>query len=347
MAKRKAPSTAAPPRNHARPTSKDDSDAEMHSDNDSGSDTSILDVSFEFFDPQPPQDYAGLKSLLRQLLDADAPLIDLGGIVDAILRRRLVGSTIKADEMGNEGDPWAFMTVLGLNPGWAEQGVGAKNEGAGEADVQREGKALEGLRGYLHQRALSGGVGMAKVADILDAAGREDGGVRLGLLLSERLINIPAEVVPPMWKMLGEEIAWAVDEGEAEYGFTHFLLLSKRYREVASALDAIDRGEDESEAPTSSRPSKRSKKAARKGAAAEKGQGAEGELFFFHPEDELLQRCALCQGGFAYVNELGEGGSDAKRTFQDLGIKPEGMVMVLEAGRYGEVVEGLEAFLKP
>lgn len=33
-----------------------------------------------------------------------------------------------------------------------------------------------------------------------------------GLILTERLINVPAEIVPPMYKMLLEEISWAIEE---------------------------------------------------------------------------------------------------------------------------------------
>ena len=59
---------------------------------------------------------------------------------------------------------------------------------------------------------------------------------RIGLVLTERLINIPAQVVPPMYKMLLEEISWAIDEKEP-YEFSHYLILSKTYTEISSGLD--------------------------------------------------------------------------------------------------------------
>ena len=34
----------------------------------------------------------------------------------------------------------------------------------------------------------------------------------VAFVFSERLVNIPVQIMPPMYKMLGEEIQWAVDE---------------------------------------------------------------------------------------------------------------------------------------
>ena len=72
----------------------------------------MLDVDFEFFDPQPDVDFHGLKTLLRQLLDVDAELVDLSALSDLILSQPLLGSTVKVE--GNETDPYAFLTVLNL-----------------------------------------------------------------------------------------------------------------------------------------------------------------------------------------------------------------------------------------
>lgn len=72
----------------------------------------IVNVDFEWFDPQPAVDFHGLKNLLRQLLDVDAQLFNLSELADIILAQPLLGSTVKVD--GNETDPYAFLTVLNL-----------------------------------------------------------------------------------------------------------------------------------------------------------------------------------------------------------------------------------------
>jgi len=81
------------------------------SDESSGNSTDIVNCDFEFFDPQK-QDFLGIKNLLRQLFDADADLLDLGGLSELILGQPLVGTTVKTE--GHEGDPLSFTTVLNL-----------------------------------------------------------------------------------------------------------------------------------------------------------------------------------------------------------------------------------------
>jgi hypothetical protein len=72
----------------------------------------MLDVDFEWFDPQP-QDFLGIKTLLRQLFDIDAQLFDLSELSDLILSQPMLGSTVKTD--GSESDPFAFLTVLNMH----------------------------------------------------------------------------------------------------------------------------------------------------------------------------------------------------------------------------------------
>jgi protein BCP1 len=75
-------------------------------------DMDMVNVDFEWFDPQPAVDFHGLKTLLRQLLDIDAQLFNLSELTDLILSQPTLGSTVKVD--GNETDPYAFLTVLNL-----------------------------------------------------------------------------------------------------------------------------------------------------------------------------------------------------------------------------------------
>lgn len=155
----------------------------------------------------------------------------------------------------------------------------------------------------------------------LDELIHDSTSARVGLVLTERLVNIPSEVVPPMYKMLLEEISWALEEKEP-YNFTHYLILSKTYREVASALD-------EEDTPRS----KKQKKASHKGSS---------DVFYFHPEDEILQRHALCFGSYEYLVEGAK--SDSKRAFQELGIKPEGHMILIEANKFEAAVKGIQEY---
>ena len=147
----------------------------------------------------------------------------------------------------------------------------------------------------------------------------------IGLILTERLINMPVEVIPPMYTMLQEEMAWALEDNEP-YSFTHYLIISKVYEEVASKLDEED-----------DRPQKKKKKNA----------GDKAETFYFHPEDELLHKHALCHGNFEYTHQQAEGHSDSKRAFQEYGIKPHGHMILLDAKEFEATAKDLQESFKP
>ena len=144
---------------------------------------------------------------------------------------------------------------------------------------------------------------------------------KVGLILTERLINVPSEVVPPMYKMLVEEISWALEE-EEPYDFSHYLILSKTYHEIPSSLD---------EEGANRRKPKKQKKADGRSAS---------EIFYFHPEDELLHKYASAYNNFEYQSEASQ--SDSKRTFQELGIKPQGHMILMEAAKFREAVKALQ-----
>ncbi|KAI9750869.1 MAG: Serine/threonine-protein kinase [Chaenotheca gracillima] len=266
---------------------------------DSGSedDASMLNVDFEWFDPQPEHDFHGLKILLRQLFDVDAQLFDLSALADLILSQPLLGSTVKVE--GNESDPYAFLSIINLH-------------------AHRDKSVIKDLTTHIARKA-SSVPALSQTSELLSAGSS----AQIGLILTERMINIPSEVSPPMYTMLLEEISWAIEDKEP-YEFTHYLVISKTYSEVASKLDEQD-----------ARPQKKSKKAA-----------AGSETFYFHPEDEVLQQHALSYGSFPYTTD-GDGTSDSKRTFQELGIKPQGHMILIEAAKFKDAVEAVGRYLNP
>jgi protein BCP1 len=141
--------------------------------------------------------------------------------------------------------------------------------------------------------------------------------------LTERLINVPAEVTPPMYTMLMEEIKWALEEKEP-YTFSHYLILSKTYTEIASELDVED-----------DRPKKKKKAT------------TSSETFYFHPEDEVFHKHAVCRGGFDYTTKQDVGHSDSKRAFQEMGIKPQGHMILIEAPKFAAAIEEVAEYFKP
>ncbi|KAI5286389.1 Mss4p nuclear export [Ascosphaera acerosa] len=293
-----------------------DGDAPMGGSGQNGTDSSdevgflaqdmdTVNVDFEWFDPQPAHDFHGLKVLLRQLFDNDAQAFDLSALADLILAQPLLGSTVKTE--GNESDPYAFLTVLNLQQ-------------------HRDKPVIQALTKYLTQKASA-----ARLAP-LHALLSQSLVPAIGLILTERLINVPAEVVPPMYAMLQEEIQWALDEGEP-YSFTHYLIVSRAYVEVRSQIDA-DVEDD--------RPAKKGR--GKKGGAAR--QKAE-TTFPFHPEDEILRNFALCAGDYDWTHEAPEGASDSKRAFHEWGIKTLGHMILIEAGRFEAAVNAMKEAFSP
>lgn len=147
----------------------------------------IVNVDFEMFDPQPAHDFHGLKTLLRQLFDVDSTLFDISALTELILSQPLLGTTVKVD--GNESDPYAFLTVLNMQE---------------HADKP----VIKDLANYILSRSKPTHPLHAKLEKLLSPTAEG----HMGLILTERLINVPTEIVPPMYKMLLEEITWAIED---------------------------------------------------------------------------------------------------------------------------------------
>ncbi|KAI0997212.1 hypothetical protein K3495_g10974 [Podosphaera aphanis] len=257
----------------------------------------IVQVDFEWFNFKPTVDFHGVKTLLRQLFDVDAPLFDLSSLADLIVTQSTIGSTVKVD--GEETDAYAMVTVLNLN-------------------THRENSVIKEVTKYLLDKSASD-PNLAPLNSLLRSS------AQVGLILSERLINVPAEVAPPMYEMLIDEIEAAVEDNEP-YNFTHYLIFSKTYQEVVSALDQEEK------------PLVKKKKASK----------LSRETFYFHPEDEILQTYASMFGTFDYTNDEGDGMADSKRAFSDMGIKPHGFLMLIEGGMgLKNAVQAMKSYLNP
>lgn len=253
----------------------------------------MVNVDFEWFNFDPEIDFHGVKGLLRQLFDVDSTLFDMSALTDIILENQTIGSTVKVDSKAN--DAYAFLTALNLRE-------------------HKDKKPVSDLINYLSTKATqSGSEDLAKTIPKVLAEGH------VGLVLGERLINMPAEISPPMYSMLIDEVEAAVEDKEP-YDFTHYLVVSKTYNEVQSILD----GETQ----------KRKK-------AKE-----ESPLYHFHPEDEILQKHAVVYGSFPFTKD-DESVADSKRAFQEMGVRSMGSLILIEAAKFPEAVKKATEFMSP
>ncbi|RYP16441.1 hypothetical protein DL765_005118 [Monosporascus sp. GIB2] len=265
----------------------------VDSDSDSSDDDDfdIVNVDFEWFNFDPEIDFHGTKSLLRQLLDVDATLFDISGLADLILSQPTIGSTVKVD--GKENDAYAFLTALNLQE-------------------HREKKPVVELTRYINEKAKAN-EGLATVPDLLAS------GKHVGLVLSERLINMPSDISPPMYSMLIDEIEAAVEDKEP-YEFSHYLVLSKTYYEIESPLGVEER-------------------------KRKKGK-QEASVFYFHPEDEVLHKHAVAYGSYPFT-KMDEAVADSKRAFQEMGVMPQGHMILIEASKFADAVKAVSEYLSP
>ncbi|KAM0252249.1 hypothetical protein ACHAP5_001235 [Fusarium lateritium] len=261
----------------------------MVEDSSDDEDFDMVNVDFEWFNFDPEVDFHGTKTLLRQLFDVDANLFNMSALSDLILSQPTIGSTIKVD--GKANDAYALLTVL-------------------NTAVHQDKEPMKDIIKYLAEKAQTTS-SLASVADVLNS------GKHVGLVFSERLINMPSELAPPLYSMLIDEVEAAVED-EEPYNFSHYLILSKTYQELESKLDVENQK--------------------RKKAKEEAG------MYYFHMEDEVLHKHAVAHGNFNYTKE-DESAADSKRAFQELGVKAHGHMILIEANKFPEAVKAVNEYL--
>ncbi|ODV90951.1 hypothetical protein CANCADRAFT_11320, partial [Tortispora caseinolytica NRRL Y-17796] len=240
----------------------------------------IVNVDFDFFDTKEI-DFEAIQNLLRQLFNVDGPLFDLTSLADIIIKQN-IGSSVKCD--GEDSDPFAFLSVVSL---------------------KRPEPVTGSLLKYIHSK--------------IDDSFRTTLNSKLestGLILSERLLNMPTEVMPHMYRMLLEELKTATSKGELP-DLDTFVLVSRTFTATSSEID-------------DPKPKKKKK-------------AAESEMFYFHPEDEVMLRHAKHYASYEFTRPPEE--ADSRRTFQDYGIFPKGILILLDkAGLEVSIREMLELF---
>ncbi|KAF7730572.1 Mss4p nuclear export [Apophysomyces ossiformis] len=270
------------------------------SDESDGAPQDIVDVDFDFYNPEEI-DFHALKRLLSQLFSSDSELINISDIVDILIEENHVGTTVKVD--GQESDPYAILSVINLKE-------------------QKTKEGIQSLCSYLLAKCPKKNEKLYKA--IHDILGLETAAV--GWVVSERFINMPVEIMPPMYTMLQQEIAQA----EEPYAFDWYMFISKTYKEVASAVDEEDTREEDDNPKQ-----KKSKK--NKGKAS-----ASSETFYFQAEDEIIAKYATYQFDFKFTNSEKEATADAKRAFSDFGIAPSRKLLLVPQSKFADLVNEIE-----
>ncbi|GLT24849.1 hypothetical protein SLA2020_000170 [Shorea laevis] len=166
----------------------------------------VVQADFAFFDPKP-DDFHGVKTLLQSYLD-DMQW-DLSGFVDLILDQTTVGTVIKIEDDEDDG---LFSVITALN-----------------LRRYKDHKCIMEVKDFLLKVCQQKDI----ISDLRSLLG--DQAQNVGLLVSERVVNLPPQLLPPLYDALFDEVSWAKEDEPTEelrnsFCFKFYLLVSKVYK---------------------------------------------------------------------------------------------------------------------
>jgi len=169
-----------------------------------------IQVEFEARSPEE-NDFHGIKRLLQQLFLRNQ-VVNTSKLAEAILAQRHIGSVIKQctgpddsddEEVEDPNQVYAVSTILNL---------GDKNK-----------DSVAGLRRFLLEQTAKGNDRqvLQYVSDLLNK--------NVGFLVSERFINIPAQISVPLLETLVNEMRKASDRN-LQTDFSHYFMICKLHK---------------------------------------------------------------------------------------------------------------------
>ena len=269
----------------------DDEEDEDESDVDGeDDDDTFIDVEIEFVTPKE-EHFLNLKSYLTAYCDGSQ--YNVSELVDIILKQDDVGSVIASRVSAEEEeDPLGVMTVISL-------------------DKAKEFKCLQEIKAHIVKKAPKEEAKL--VRDALNAK-------KTGLILSERLVNVPQDIGGPLIKQLFDEIKWAVkDEKKKEFDFDQYVLVSRCFLDTFTPPPSVAGGGK-----------KNNNKKRKKGEKEEEVT----ELVFPNLEDEIFYE----ESQWSFMWEAG--GEDKPQEFED--SKPMRMCMLIDAKDVGTICEDVQ-----
>uniref|UniRef100_A0A8B9ZP69 Protein BCCIP homolog n=1 Tax=Anas zonorhyncha TaxID=75864 RepID=A0A8B9ZP69_9AVES len=304
---------ATPPKRRARaqppapePGSESESGSETESSGGSGSEDERVEeeVNIEFEAHSiSDNDYSGIKKLLQQLF-LKAP-VNTAELTDILIQQNHIGSIIKqaevqedsSDDDDDDDEVFGFISFLNLTERKGTQCA----EQIKELILSRCEKNCE-----------------QHVVEQLDKLLKDDT-KPVGLLLSERFINVPPQIALPMHQQLQKELMEAQRTNKPCGKCHYYLLISKTFTEA-----------------TKSNSKKREGK---------KNQQKE-ELMFANAEEEFFYEKALLKFNYS-VQEESDTCLGGRWSFDDVPMKPLRTVMVVPADGINAIMDKLKDYLSP
>ncbi|GAV63433.1 BCIP domain-containing protein [Cephalotus follicularis] len=166
----------------------------------------VVQADFAFFDPKS-DDFHGVKMLMQSYLDNKQ--WDLSGFVDLILAQTSVGTVVKIEGEEDEG---LFSVISALNLGRYKDHKCIMELKEFLLKVCQEKDVINHFRSLLGEQAHN-----------------------VGLLVSQRVMNLPSQLLPPLYDALFDEVSWATEDEPTEerkrsFSFKSYILISKIYK---------------------------------------------------------------------------------------------------------------------
>ncbi|XP_053306921.1 BRCA2 and CDKN1A-interacting protein [Spea bombifrons] len=242
------------------------------------------------------REHDGIKKLLKQLfLKAH---VDISALADLLIQQNHIGSVIKQAEGQEESDDddddhvFGFISLLNLTE---RKGTPCAEE-IKELILSNCEKNCEQSMVEQFEKALN------------------DISKPVGLLLSERFINVPAQIALPLHQQLQKELAEAQRTNKPCGRCYYYLILSKTFVEVA------------------------------KKAKGRTGSSPKNDLMFANAEEEFFYEEALLKFSYS-VQEESDTQLGGRWSFDDVPMKPLRTVMLVPANRMNSIMEKFKEYL--
>ncbi|XP_075999735.1 protein BCCIP homolog [Genypterus blacodes] len=240
-------------------------------------------------------DFNGVKKLLQQLfLKAH---VNTAEMTDIIIQQNHIGSVIRQAEVpedSDEEDPdevFGFISMLNLTERKGVQCVEEVKELiVDQCEKNTNHSVMEQLELIL-----------------------SDTSKPVGLLLSERFINVPPQIALPLHKQLQEEIAEAQRTNKPSGKCHYCLMISKTCKEVTKSIPA-------------------------------RGGAPKDEYLFVNAEEEFFYEQAIMKFHYSVQDEA-DSCLSGRWSFDDVPMKPFRTVMLIPADRMPIIMDKLKEYL--
>ncbi|XP_072523355.1 protein BCCIP homolog [Salminus brasiliensis] len=239
-------------------------------------------------------DFGGIKKLMQQLfLKAH---VNTSALTDLIIQQNHIGSVIRQSEVPDDSDDedpdevFGFISIVNLTERKGLECVEQVKELVlGQCEKQCSASVLEQFEKVLH-----------------------DSSQAVGLLLSERFINVPPQIALPLYKQLLEEMAEAQRTNKPSGKCQYCLLISKTCQEA-------------------------------KKSAPSRGPPKE-ELLFVNAEEEFFYEQAVARFNYS-VQEEADSCIAGRWSFDDVPMKPFRTVSLIPMDRMPVIIDKLKEYL--